>query len=396
MGLLAFDELHQLHSAGRLVAYDVFYGLGGSLWVISPSFATLWDAPDDWGTWQIGVPSWQSPPVPLLATEDRAGYVKRLVVEVGGDVLEPKVWHDALQPVLWQFDLPVFASEVTVAIEVAGGWERHELSLAPPPAERVFCAAATESVSEQKTVQEWIDHCRTVGVGHFYLYDNHPHSQDGYVFADADVTVLPWCYPWMWRMPMEYATADRWRFGGGDHGLGCQLAQMQHAIYKYGPLCDWLALIDDDEYPNLLEAPDLQGLLAGDADRAAVTLGSVFYGDRGSAEAAQDAGFAERFVYRQHLDEETAYARRKVLLRAANIRIGERVCIHDFFDRHDIETVFLRTPFERPRWRQVPLEVARLNHYYAARWQTAVLHALWGPPGQTMSDVLDESILRHR
>ena len=389
-----FHDLNEVwweHRAERrLLVHDVFYGFQGRLWMVMPAFATCWQPNDPNVAFQLGKTCEQHPPTIMFTDEVEPGFVSEVTVDGDPPV---EMFREDKHPILLAWDMPAHPDHVTVTVATGEATLETVVEVPDPPSGQVSCAATTESVNPAGQVEDWIRHCRSIGVERFYVYDNNLPPYEPYRFDDADVTVIRWPTPTHFMVPSY--PHHRTRYDGGDMvaltWLGSQLAHQAHALYKYAPLCGWLFFADTDEYPNLLQYGSLQELLAQDEGRAAVTLGSVFYGEREEEDAETVTG---RYLWREPLVETQAYGRRKPLVRAANMRPGERVVVHDYAEvGNEMNVNVLRKePFTAERWRQVPLDEARINHYYACRWQSKLVRH--GLPGDVFVDEFDDSILR--
>ena len=113
---------------------------------------------------------------------------------------------------------------------------------------------------ERPNLQEWLDFHLSVGVEHFYLYDNGS--------SDGSTEVL---YPYIesGKVTYSYNTMDM-----------CQMACYYNALTAYKDQSKWMAFIDLDEF---LFAPggDLKERLKGFEQYPGVAVNEVFFGSNG-------------------------------------------------------------------------------------------------------------------
>ena len=113
---------------------------------------------------------------------------------------------------------------------------------------------------ERPNLQEWLDFHLSVGIEHFYLYDNGS--------SDGSTEVL---YPYIesGKVTYSYNTMDM-----------CQMACYYNALTAYKDQSKWMAFIDLDEF---LFAPggDLKERLKGFEQYPGVAVNEVFFGSNG-------------------------------------------------------------------------------------------------------------------
>lgn len=373
----------------RLLFYDVFRGLDGKVWALAPLFATHWiDLDKPQPTFDP-----KRPPLPIVGTPKRRGFLSDVFIDqqsdhlfLGSTFVHPRIWRFNWHAVLFEFDVTAPAgAEVTLHYAVTGkGRHQAQVPLPDVPARRSSFADTTLFRDDNEIIEEWIEHCESIGFDRFFLYDNLS-EQTPDLSAHPSVTLLDWPYPYFYRTPASYNTAGQWTDG---QGLGSQIPQQMHALYKHGGETQWMGFFDTDEYPNLLAHKDMPSLVAGDSERTALVLGSLYYGNCPEDDAPS---IRSRYLMREQISERNAngYGRRKVLVNTANLQAGEHVGIHDFVTARDPRKGMLREPFTDAVRRHVPLEEARLNHYFDISYRRRDVE--W--PTTFHCDEQDDSIL---
>ncbi len=124
------------------------------------------------------------------------------------------------------------------------------------------------------------------------------------------------------------------------------------------------------------------------AKTVAVMVGSLFFG---SLREKGAKSIKRRYLHREPIaDGAEAYSRRKPIVRVGNVLPGEHVGIHDWVTARDPYDNLRRDPFgTNLRW-QVPLDRARLNHY----WDVSYRRRDMDPSRIFHSEEKDETILR--
>jgi hypothetical protein len=370
----------------RLLFYDVFRGLFGKVWALAPLYATAWTHLEQ------AKPSFDAerPPLPLLATREESGVLTDVFLDqhdhhylYDSYLVHPRVRHFNWQAVLFEFDVTSTSSEVDLHFAVDGVRHSQRLVLPPRPDRGFYCTVATTTRDDNEIVGEWLEHCRSVGFDRFLLYENF-NLEPLEVDAD-DVTVIDWPYPYYYVEPPGFEIGGRW---GDGLGLGCQVPQQLHSLYKHGVETLWMAFMDTDEYLNLLRHSDLRSLLEPEAERTLVHLGSLFFGDA-PVEGAET--LRTRYVLREppgHMNG-FGYNRRKGILNVPNLLNGEHMVVHEFATERDPQSWLVKEPFSNEVRRQLPLDEARLNHYFSIGF--ARRNCDW--PTSYYTQVRDDSIL---
>lgn len=119
---------------------------------------------------------------------------------------------------------------------------------------------------EARFLKEWIDFYKTLGVEHFYLYNNL--SLDNYqtvlnpYLEEGVVTLIQW--------PYESEEVHEWN--------RIQCGAYKHALYNYGTQTKWMAFLDTDEFLFPTEEATLPLFLKNYELFGAVSLNWQCYG----------------------------------------------------------------------------------------------------------------------
>lgn len=123
-------------------------------------------------------------------------------------------------------------------------------------------------------IRSWIAWHRMKGVEHFFVYDNNAEEDESRHLADYEQQGI------VTRIQWPYCCA------GPDNNIG-QRAAMNHALFKFGQVTDWLISIDSDEY-LITDVPDIVNKLeqlSGDLDLGFVGIKESYIMEPGCAEA---------------------------------------------------------------------------------------------------------------
>lgn len=128
--------------------------------------------------------------------------------------------------------------------------------------------------NDQDYIQEWLDHHRSIGFDHFYVYDNE--STPAYKNLGNDVTITYWDENYYFEPQLPNSTSPfynpvldniRTLYLTNTHHPDFpdkdskQYKAYQHCLNNYGPLHKWIAFIDSDEFIMLAEGENLKLLL---------------------------------------------------------------------------------------------------------------------------------------
>ncbi len=147
------------------------------------------------------------------------------------------------------------------------------ITIAPPEAEtgRQGIAIVACVKNEASYIREWVHFHRSVGVRHFYLYDDG--STDGTfsllreILNGEELTVVPW------KMRM--------RDDGSGELLNGQTMAFAHAILNFGGKYDRMAFIDVDEFLLPKTGRTLQEALLGAGGFPNISLPWHMFGHSG-------------------------------------------------------------------------------------------------------------------
>lgn len=116
------------------------------------------------------------------------------------------------------------------------GWENGENNqLTAMPAKKYKLAATHQFKNSGPHITEWLEWHMARGIEHFFLYDNNSDESDR-----------------QYTLPYEkkgIVTRVKWEYCcQGPANNHAQRAQMNHALYKFGQVADWIVDIDNDEF----------------------------------------------------------------------------------------------------------------------------------------------------
>ncbi len=105
-------------------------------------------------------------------------------------------------------------------------------------------AIATLTKYDAPYIKEWVDHHATLGVEHFYIYNNDaPDIKEALRdYALGMITHVDWPYPY------GMSAADLEPFWPAASHHYTQPSMQMHAILKYGDCWDWMGMLDADEF----------------------------------------------------------------------------------------------------------------------------------------------------
>lgn len=245
-----------------------------------------------------------------------------------------------------RFDIPPAVRDdgwpVVVTVGGSTGEQRRWLVEFINEQPRYTLAATTLYKHDCRYLKEWIDHSLAVGVEHFYLYDNgEPESLpilQPYVDAGL-ATVIAWVYPYR---TYRHAMKPNWPSNGH---LYCQVPQILHAIFKYGPSTRWLLSCDTDEFfyaPKGVKLPPILSRYNPD-DVAALSIKGFWFGTNGHA-TIPEGRIVDAFTKR----EASPTSGTKCIISPRNVM---STSVH--FVESTKPTI------------NVPIDVIRMNHYRA-------------------------------
>ncbi len=216
-----------------------------------------------------------------------------------------------------------------------------------------FLSLTTLFKDEVRFLKEWLDYYLTLGVDHFYLYDNNSIDKEGVSRVLAPyiqkgiVTHIPWDYPYVYG-----DQKNSWRY--------TQRAQMQHCLLKYGHLTNWLLFVDVDEYVFPVDHAEksILPLLKSyekHNDVAAISLKCMLFGNSGYAQVPAGRVIAN---FTRRAKSVIPDGREKYFVRT------------DYCSRVGIHRVLQNDPGTRII--SMDPEHFRLNHYWSIGYQNRI------------------------
>lgn len=192
----------------------------------------------------------------------------------GERVEDPSLFTGLVRFDLSDADLGDGQPYVTVYGNAARLWSGYPTGREQPATGRL--AAATLVKYDWPYIRQWIDYHRSVGVEHFFVYNNGEPRISEAIAGCGCVTEVAWEYPYV-VYPREW-----YPWWPNDSHFYTQPPAMAHCWLRYGPVWDWLLLIDCDEFVNPRLRDSLTHCLDGAADDVgAVSFMSQWYGDSG-------------------------------------------------------------------------------------------------------------------
>ncbi len=393
LGVNDFDLIRPIYTGGperRLLFYDVFRGLHGKVYALAPLYAVAWNDPaEHFATFDA-----KTPPLALVGDTFEPGFISDVFIDqrsahyfLGSTIVYPQIlrlnWHanlfifDVTSPDDDSIDFWFTATETGVR-------HKQAFTLPEPPEKRFFCSETTLFRDDDEIISEWLDHCKRIGMDRFILYDNFSEKLPD-LDAYPEVLLLDWPFPYWNKNPEDFDAAGRWN---ENQGLGSQIPQQIHALYKYGSECEWMAFFDTDEYLNLLAFKDLHDLLDPEL-HTVLMFPSLYFGPHTTE---PDDPIMLRYRHREPPGEMNGngYSRRKPIVNPSRVRDGEHVGIHDFCTARDPVEAMRKDNFANDVRRQLPLDMARLNHYFGVSSRRR--NDEW--PGEMFMQATDETILR--
>jgi len=208
---------------------------------------------------------------------------------------------------------------------------------------------------ETDFLQEWIEYHRSVGVEHFYLYENNP-TPDERMTAILEpykragiVTHILWPYPYGFY---NYKLRKLWP---NDALAYTQVPQINHALYKFAAETEWLLSCDVDEYfysPKAVgtQLTDIISMVNAADDVSSVRIRGFWFG--GTAEEAmraKSAGVRQTFIR----SERSPTSAGKCIFDTSSVRLAS---VHNslIHDKKELD---------------ISPDILRFNHYRALGWK---------------------------
>ncbi len=204
--------------------------------------------------------------------------------------------------------------------------------------------------NEGRYIQEWIEYHKTIGVSHFYLYNNA--SDD-----DFWSVLLPYIESGeveLYNLPLKSANVF-------EHNE-LQKAAYNHALVYAKDNNEWLAVIDSDEFICMPNHDNLGKFLESYSYAGGVLINWVMYGSSGIEELAPTDMQIDHFLYRTPDDWEENFNYKSIVRTKCVKKIG----IHYSTYRTKYKAVFAnhqRFSLE-PKYKIPPIHEIRLNHYW--------------------------------
>ncbi len=201
-------------------------------------------------------------------------------------------------------------------------------------------AVATLAKYDWPYIAEWVDYHHAIGVEHFYIYNNNePRIRRALAGHDSIVTHIDWPHPYV-VYPAAWAP---WQ--PNDSHRYCQPPQQTHALRKYGPGWEWMALIDVDEFLHPHAGTHLASLLGQYAQNDPCVLEVKSRGFGTSCHAEVPSGS----VLDNYTCCERGYGNSpKVIVRP-----------------QQVQSAFVHVAYTRGAVCSLPTDVLTLNHYRA-------------------------------
>jgi len=120
---------------------------------------------------------------------------------------------------------------------IKGGWANGENNDITAKPARKYRLAATHMIQNAgPAITEWLDWHIARGIEHFFLYDNNSEEKDK-----------------KYTLPYEkkgLVTRVNWPYccGGSKKNNHAQRGHLNHVLFKFGQVADWIVAIDNDEF----------------------------------------------------------------------------------------------------------------------------------------------------
>ena len=218
-----------------------------------------------------------------------------------------------------------------------------------PPWYLAICAIFRD---EAAWLREWIEFHREVGVEHFLLYDNG--SSDNYSevlcsYGPDLVTVVNW--------PDRRSEVARVGWTRAS-----QMPAYADAIRAMRGKCEWLGLVDVDEFLVPIRDPDLPSFLKGFEPYGGVVLNWLCFGTSGVWDLDEGELLLERLCERGPWDEAENH-KVKSIVRPHCVSPSPHVHSFEFISDYYAVDALGRRHTGRSTTAAVELSVARIHHY---------------------------------
>jgi len=205
-------------------------------------------------------------------------------------------------------------------------------------------------------LKEWIDHHLSIGVEHFYLYENNYLADknisdilDPYIKKGL-ITHILWPFPYNFY---NYKVKKLWP---NDSYSYTQISQINHAIYKFGDESEWILNCDVDEYfysPRKQNILDVVNTLSQNGDIASIRISGIWFGGtREETARVRKDGVKKTFIY----SEERPTANFKCIFNTESVMVAS---VHNSLSQVKKEI-------------NVSFDLFRFNHYRGLGWKRRV------------------------
>ncbi len=209
-------------------------------------------------------------------------------------------------------------------------------------------AACMMFQNDGRYLQEWLEYHKSIGVGHFYLYDN--------ASTDDFWDVLK---PYVAKGDVDLFHVCKESSNVGEHNTLQELVY-NHAVTLAAHCNEWLAIIDSDEFICMPHHRDLAKFLDSYMYATSLAVNWVLYGSSGIEEISDSDLQIDRFVYRAP-DEYGGHNFVKSIVRPQYV---VRAGIHDCIMHPDMTVFANHVRFSHTIKHVPPTQDIRINHYW--------------------------------
>ena len=222
----------------------------------------------------------------------------------------------------------------------------------PPAIARHYLALCSIFRDEAVWLREWIEFHRAVGVEHFLLYDNG--STDDYLralqhYGPDLVTVVDW-------------PDNEVEVGRQGWVRASQRRAYADGVRRMRGRCDWLGIVDGDEFLVPVRYPDLPTLLRRFEEYGGVVLNWVCFGTSGVWDLGEDALLIERLCRRSPTQAPDNH-KVKSIVRPQRVSGDYHVHAFEYLDGHFAVNATGARHGGGPRTDRVQADLARIHHY---------------------------------
>lgn len=189
--------------------------------------------------------------------------------------------------------------------------------------------------NEGRYLREWLSYHKTIGVSHFYMFDNDSTDDTAQILSFAQRCGFCTVYNWPCR-PNERA----------------QLTAYRCCLQNHSADCEWILFLDADEFVNLKKHHTINDLLDDYPEASALGLHWRMFGDSGEGDYRPGL-IIERFT------------------RAAPEQFGPNHLVKTIARTHKLVEPFVHTHRLVDGATYMDLERRPLKHHPAARQDTA-------------------------